>query len=135
MRNIAQKVLGNSSNLKDLYSVDEEMIEKVLGHKRFRQEFSERNLVPGIAIGLATSGGAGGSLLFIETSQMKGKGSLILSGKLGDVIQESARLAMSYIRANADRLGLGHVDFLGLDVAIHFPAGAQPKVRSMVFKF
>jgi ATP-dependent Lon protease len=60
---------------------------------------------------------------------MKGKGNLLLSGKLGEVIQESARLALSYIRSNAVKLGLAHIDFLGIDIAIHFPAGAQPKVR------
>ncbi|KAI8610274.1 Lon protease C-terminal proteolytic domain-containing protein [Chytriomyces sp. MP71] len=105
---------------------------EILGQPKFVSEASERNSVPGVVTGLAwTSDGAGG-LLFIEAMRMPGKGKLVLTGKLGDVIKESAQLGLSWVRANARRLripaALGAADILdGIDVHIHFPAGATPK--------
>ncbi|KAI8836410.1 ATP-dependent protease La [Chytriomyces cf. hyalinus JEL632] len=108
-------------------------LEEILGQPHFVSEVSERGLSPGVVTGLAwTSDGAGG-LLFIEAMKMPGKGKLVLTGKLGDVIKESATLAVSWIRANARRLGIvgaggPGADLLdGIDVHIHFPAGATPK--------
>ncbi|KAJ3029399.1 UNVERIFIED_CONTAM: hypothetical protein HDU68_012259 [Siphonaria sp. JEL0065] len=107
-------------------------VEEILGAPRYVDEVSERAMVPGVVTGLAwTSSGAGG-LLFIEAMKIPGgKGGIVLTGKLGDVIKESAQIGVSWVRANSGRLGLvegGSKDLMeGLDVHIHFPAGATPK--------
>ncbi len=110
--------------------VDKEKIEKILGPERFYNETSERTSIPGVATGLAWTA-AGGDLLFIEATRMGGKGSLILTGKLGDVMKESAQTALSWVRSRAADLSLAssiNEHFLDkTDVHIHFPAGAIPK--------
>ena len=75
-----------------------------LGRQKFFQEAAERTAVPGVATGLAVTG-AGGDVLFIEATSMKGKDGLVLTGQLGDVMKESARIALSYVRGHADELG------------------------------
>ncbi|TPX50858.1 hypothetical protein SeLEV6574_g00652 [Synchytrium endobioticum] len=118
----------------DLYDpvVTLEKLEKVLGLARFDDEVAERTSVPGVVTGLAwTSSGAGG-LLFIEASSVPGKGALQLTGKLGDVIKESAQIGLTWVRGNASRIGItpcGSERSLldKIDVHIHFPAGATPK--------
>lgn len=103
-----------------------EMIEELLGPKRFYFEVSEAKDRVGVATGLAWTE-TGGEIIFIEASKMRGNGRLILTGSLGDVMKESAQAALSYIRSHTERFGLSE-DFFGhQDVHIHVPAGAIPK--------
>jgi ATP-dependent Lon protease len=99
---------------------------KYLGKARFFDEVAERTSVPGVATGLAWTP-VGGDILFIETSRMRGKGRLEITGQLGDVMKESAKAALSYVKSHADEL---HVDTSHLeeeDLHIHVPAGGVPK--------
>ena len=106
--------------------IDEAKVLEYLGPKRFISDVAERTNKPGVVVGLAWTA-FGGDILFIEASKMPGKGMLKLTGKLGDVMKESAQAAHSYVRANAERLGI-HKDFYKkLDIHIHVPAGAIPK--------
>ena len=108
----------------------EKEVEEILGAEKYFNETAERTAVPGVATGLAWTA-AGGDLLFIEVTRMGGKGSLILTGQLGDVMKESAQAALSWMRTNSSSLGItSNVDdhFLEkADIHIHFPAGAIPK--------
>jgi ATP-dependent Lon protease len=96
-----------------------------LGRPRFTPESAERTAVPGVATGLAVTG-AGGDVLFVEATAMPGDASLTLTGQLGDVMKESAHIALSYLKSHGEELGLSPV---GLDRAlhVHVPAGAIPK--------
>jgi ATP-dependent Lon protease len=99
---------------------------RFLGPARFGLEVAERTEEAGVAAGLAWTS-AGGELLFVEATRMPGQGKLILTGKLGEVMRESANAALSYVRANAERLGIA-ADFLDeSDLHIHVPAGGVPK--------
>ena len=95
-----------------------------LGRPRFFAEAAERTSVPGVATGLAVTG-AGGDVLFIEASSMEGEG-LVLTGQLGDVMKESVEIALSYVRSNADALGVSP-DAIKRRFHVHVPAGAVPK--------
>jgi ATP-dependent Lon protease len=106
--------------------VDVDTVRDALGRQRFFQEAAERTAVPGVATGLAVTG-AGGDVLFVEATGMKGKGDLVLTGQLGDVMKESARIALSYARGNADQLGIDEDAFDGREFHLHVPAGAIPK--------
>ncbi len=106
--------------------VDLEVVRDALGRQRFFQEAAERTAVPGVATGLAVTG-AGGDVLFVEATGMKGKGDLVLTGQLGDVMKESARIALSYVRGNAESLGIDESAFDGREFHVHVPAGAIPK--------
>jgi ATP-dependent Lon protease len=97
-----------------------------LGRQRFFQEAAERTAVPGVATGLAVTG-AGGDVLFIEATSMRGKDGLVLTGQLGDVMKESARIALSYVRGHSDELGIDEDAFDGREYHVHIPAGAIPK--------
>ncbi|HEX5970110.1 MAG TPA: S16 family serine protease, partial [Intrasporangium sp.] len=100
-----------------------------LGRQRFFQEAAERTAVPGVATGLSVTG-AGGDVLFIEATSMKGSkdgGSLVLTGQLGDVMKESARIALSYVRGHAEQIGIDEDAFDGREYHVHVPAGAIPK--------
>jgi ATP-dependent Lon protease len=97
-----------------------------LGPERFFPEVAEATRTPGVATGMAWTP-TGGDILFIETTMMKGKGNLILTGQLGDVMQESAKAAMSYLRSRAEEFGIDPKRFEESDVHIHIPAGAIPK--------
>jgi len=99
---------------------------KYLGKPRFHNESRERVAFPGVATGLAWTP-FGGDILFIETSRSAGKGRLQITGKLGDVMQESAKAALSYIKSHAGQLGLELTDLDASDLHIHVPAGAVPK--------
>ena len=111
---------------KGSFTVDSAMVEKLLGAPRFIEDEKDKRLMPGMALGLAWTP-AGGEVLTIECACMKGKGNLQLTGQLGDVMKESARIAMSYIRSRADSLGID-ADFSDTqDIHIHVPAGAVPK--------
>ncbi len=110
--------------------VDLEMIRDALGRQRFFQESAIRTAVPGVATGLSVTG-TGGEVLFIEATAMKREGSggsdLVLTGQLGDVMKESARIALSYIRGHADDLGIDEHAFSDREFHVHVPAGAIPK--------
>jgi ATP-dependent Lon protease len=100
-------------------------LHQYLGRPRFTPESAERTAVPGVATGLAVTG-AGGDVLFIEANKAKGDG-LVLTGQLGDVMKESAQIALSYLKANGSRLDVP-VDALDDNrIHVHVPAGAVPK--------
>ena len=110
-----KSVIVRSGNVKDF-----------LGPVRFFHDVAERTTEPGVAIGLAWTA-AGGDILFIEATQMPGRGNLILTGSLGDVMRESAQAALSYIRSRATQLGIEPKLFEKSDIHVHVPAGAIPK--------
>jgi len=97
-----------------------------LGAPRFYSELAERTTKPGVVTGLAWTA-AGGDILFIESSKMKGKGNLTLTGQLGDVMKESATAALTYVRSHTDILGIPEDFHEKTDVHVHVPAGAIPK--------
>ncbi|MDP2312237.1 MAG: endopeptidase La [Pseudomonadota bacterium] len=103
-----------------------EKVEEIRGPIHFFAEVAERTSVPGVATGLAWTA-AGGDILFIEATKMKGKGAIQLSGSLGDVMKESVGVARSYIRASAPDLGIDPDVFDNVDVHVHVPSGAIPK--------
>ncbi|MCW2572894.1 MAG: lon [Frankiales bacterium] len=96
-----------------------------LGRPRFTPESAERTAVPGVATGLAVTG-AGGDVLFVEATAMPGKANLTLTGQLGDVMKESAHIALSYLRSHGQELGIDAAD-LDRALHVHVPAGAIPK--------
>ncbi len=108
-----------------------EELERILGLARYEDELAETDVKPGLVTGLAYTGSGNGGLLFLEASEMPGKGQLELTGSLGDVIKESARIALSWVRSNAFTLGLSHSpeeDIMAhRSVHIHAPAGSIPK--------
>lgn len=106
--------------------ISPDKISKYLGAIRFFSEIAERTQRPGVATGLAWTP-VGGEILFIEVTKMKGKGSLTLTGSLGDVMKESAQTALSYIRSKAKELGIDEDFYTTNDIHIHVPAGAIPK--------
>ena len=97
-----------------------------LGKPKFFDDVAERTSIPGIATGLAWTP-VGGDILFIETSRMRGKGRLEITGQLGDVMKESARAALTYVRSRAEELGVDPEFLDEHDVHVHVPAGAVPK--------
>jgi ATP-dependent Lon protease len=99
---------------------------KYLGHPRFTFESAERTAVPGVATGLAVTG-AGGDVLFIEATAMDGDSGLTLTGQLGDVMKESAQIALSYLRSHGPQLGIDPAALAGRRLHLHVPAGAVPK--------
>jgi ATP-dependent Lon protease len=107
-------------------AIAEAELREGLGRQRFFQEAAERTAVPGVATGLSVTG-AGGDVLFIEATSMKGKDGLVLTGQLGDVMKESARIALSYVRGHADELGIDEDAFDDREYHVHVPAGAIPK--------
>ncbi|MDB5219324.1 MAG: lon4, partial [Myxococcaceae bacterium] len=107
-------------------AIEEADLVRHLGKPKFEREVAERTSIAGVATGLAWTP-FGGSILFIETSRMPGKGNVEITGQLGDVMKESARAALTYVRSNADRLGIQAGVVEGQDVHIHVPAGAVPK--------
>jgi ATP-dependent Lon protease len=107
-------------------NVDAPQVEDYLGKPRFFYEAAERTEIPGVATGLAVTA-VGGDVLFVEASKMPGQKGLTITGQLGDVMKESAQAALSYIRSQADRLGIDKDFFNTSDIHIHVPAGAVPK--------
>jgi ATP-dependent Lon protease len=107
-------------------SVDEALMREALGRQRFWQESAERTAVPGVATGLAVTG-TGGDVLFIEATRMDGEERLTLTGQLGDVMKESAQIALSWVRAHANELELRPDEIRGHSFHVHVPAGAIPK--------
>jgi ATP-dependent Lon protease len=107
-------------------AIDLALVRDALGRQKFFQEAAERTAVPGVATGLAVTG-TGGDVLFVEATAMNGDEGLVLTGQLGDVMKESARIALSYVRAHAAELGIDEDDLRGRAFHVHVPAGAIPK--------
>jgi ATP-dependent Lon protease len=108
-------------------AVDLDVVRDALGRQKFFQEAAERTAVPGVATGLAVTG-TGGDVLFVEATSMDGaRGELVLTGQLGDVMKESARIALSYVQSHADQLGIEPDVFRDRSFHVHVPAGAIPK--------
>ncbi len=101
-------------------------VSKMLGPAKFYREVIERADRPGVAIGMAWTQ-AGGDILFIEATRMPGRGKMIITGRLGDVMKESAQAALSWVRSNASRFGISAEQFEKHDLHVHVPAGAIPK--------
>jgi ATP-dependent Lon protease len=101
-------------------------LKEFLGRPRFTPESAERTAVPGVATGLAVTG-AGGDVLFIEATVMAGEPRLVLTGQLGDVMKESAQIALSYLRSHSEALGMDTDQLANGAVHLHVPAGAVPK--------
>ncbi|MBX7083585.1 MAG: endopeptidase La [Nannocystaceae bacterium] len=120
-----QSVRGTAGKTPQLV-VDASDVAKYLGKPRFFNEVAERTAVAGVATGLAWTP-VGGDILFIETSKMPGKGGLQITGQLGEVMQESAKAALTFVRSNADVLAVDPAVIERHDVHIHVPAGAVPK--------
>jgi ATP-dependent Lon protease len=109
--------------------IDLEIVRDALGRQRYFQESAARTATPGVATGLAVTG-TGGDVLFVEATAMKGGpsgGGLVLTGQLGDVMKESARIALSYVRGHAEELGIDESAFENREFHVHVPAGAIPK--------
>jgi ATP-dependent Lon protease len=111
---------------KKIFRVTGKNLEEFLGPQPFHSDVAERIDTPGVVCGLAWTQ-AGGEILFVEATQMPGHENLVLTGQLGDVMQESARAALSWVRSNAQKLGLAPDFFSGIDLHLHVPAGATPK--------
>jgi ATP-dependent Lon protease len=124
LRKTATKIASASVGVPVEVGPDE--LRDALGRQRFFQESAERTAIPGVATGLSVTG-AGGDVLFIEATSMKGKEGLVLTGQLGDVMKESARIALSYVRGHAEGLGIDEDAFDGREYHVHVPAGAIPK--------
>jgi ATP-dependent Lon protease len=123
VRNIAKMVAMEEETKPEVAEGD---VERVLGAVKFDKELYQGNDIAGVVTGLAWTQ-TGGEILFIESSLSKGKGKLTLSGQLGDVMKESAMAAISYLRANADKLKIDNRAFDQYDLHVHVPAGAVPK--------
>ena len=108
--------------------VDVDVVRDALGRQKFFQEAAERTAVPGVATGLAVTG-TGGDVLFVEATSMDGGNGneLVLTGQLGDVMKESARIALSFVHSHAEELGVEHDAFKDKSFHVHVPAGAIPK--------
>jgi ATP-dependent Lon protease len=121
LRKAATKIVAG--DVQPPLAVDEALVRDALGRRRFWQEAAERTAVPGVATGLAVTG-TGGDVLFVEATRMDGDERLVLTGQLGDVMKESAQIALSWVRAHKDQLG---VDDVHGTFHVHVPAGAIPK--------
>jgi ATP-dependent Lon protease len=126
MRKVAREIAaGDTIQLE----VDQEAVERLLGRPRVHPEQAARQAEVGIATGMYYTP-VGGDIMFVEASIMRGKGELVLTGQLGDVMKESARAGLTYAKTHADDLGIPVERFTDKDVHIHVPAGAIPKEGS-----
>jgi ATP-dependent Lon protease len=107
-------------------TIDATAVRDALGRPKVVHEAAVRTAVPGVATGLAVTG-VGGDVLFVEAAAMPGKGGLVLTGQLGDVMKESARIALTYVKSHARELNIDDHALDGREVHIHVPAGAIPK--------
>ncbi len=122
-RKIATKIAeGSETHL----CVTEGAVTEYLGKQTYYFEVAERTQIPGVATGLAWTS-AGGDILFIEATKMKGDKGFTITGQLGDVMKESAMAALSYVRSNAAELGIDEDTFAHSDIHLHIPAGSTPK--------
>jgi len=123
IRSAATKIASGEAEGKIV--VDSDALREALGRQKFFQESVERTAIPGVSTGLAVTG-TGGDILFIEATAMDGDKGLVLTGQLGDVMKESARIALSYVRAHREELGIDAERFQR-EFHLHVPAGAIPK--------
>ena len=123
MRHVARKV---AMNKKFTITLDENKVKEYLGSPIFSREEYQGNELPGVVTGLAWTA-VGGEILYIESSYSKGKGHLSLTGNLGEVMKESATLALEYIKSHAKEIGIDEKMFEENDIHVHVPAGAVPK--------
>ena len=125
--NVCRKVAKNISvgTYKSI-KINEKVVSNLLGPEIYFSDVAERCTKPGVVIGLAWTA-FGGDILFIEASKMPGKGGLKLTGKLGDVMKESAQAAYSFVRSNAKKFNINEDFYKKYDIHIHVPAGAIPK--------
>jgi ATP-dependent Lon protease len=119
-------VEGDSNGAIQMLSIGPAQVREYLGKPRFYFEAALRTEKAGVATGLAVTT-VGGDVLFIEAARMPGKDRLTLTGQLGDVMKESAQIALSYVRAHAQELGVDSATFNDADIHLHVPAGAVPK--------
>jgi ATP-dependent Lon protease len=124
LRKTATKIASGTAQTP--VTVDMAAVHDALGRQKFFQESAVRTAVPGVSTGLAVTG-TGGDVLFIEATRMPGTNGLTLTGQLGDVMKESARIALSFVRSHADELGIDRSDFENSEFHVHVPAGAIPK--------
>ncbi len=127
-RKVAAKVVEalEDGKKRPRISINTRHLESYLGKKQYDFDLIEPNRLPGISTGLAWTP-VGGDILFIETNQMPGKGELVLTGQLGNVMQESAKAAMTLIRSHAQNYGFNAEDLEKRNIHLHVPAGATPK--------
>lgn len=125
-RGVAAKIAKGKDKDGDPFTVGVNEVDEYLGKRKYFSEVAERTTVPGVATGLAWTP-YGGDILFIEASVSKGSGKLHITGQLGDVMKESAMLALSYLKAHADELNIPEDAFKYWDLHIHVPKGAVPK--------
>jgi ATP-dependent Lon protease len=123
LRYAAVQIADGSS---DRVSIGPKDLAAILGQPRFEGEIALRTSIPGVATGLAWTP-VGGDILFIEASRVPGRGALILTGQLGDVMRESAQAAMTLVKSRASQLGIDVSVLEKSDIHIHVPAGATPK--------
>jgi ATP-dependent Lon protease len=123
LRKVAARLVGGDAHAP--VTVDDAVVRDALGRSKFFNEVADRINGPGVATGLAVTG-SGGDVLFIEASVMDGEPGLTLTGQLGDVMKESAQIALSYVQAHADELGIAP-ESLKRRFHLHVPAGAVPK--------
>jgi ATP-dependent Lon protease len=123
LRNVAVQVAEGSASRVVITAKD---IPALLGQPRFENEVAMRTAVPGVATGLAWTP-VGGDILFIEATRTAGKGALILTGQLGDVMRESVQAALTLVKSRASQLGIYATLFDKSDIHVHVPAGATPK--------
>ncbi|WP_258103745.1 endopeptidase La [Marinoscillum sp. MHG1-6] len=123
IRNVAKSIAMEEEHSN---KINAEAVRSILGPEIFDKEYYEDNKLAGVATGLAWTP-VGGDILYIEASVSRGKGKLTLSGQLGDVMKESAMTALSYLRSNAETLGIDYRVFDHYDLHVHVPAGAIPK--------
>ena len=126
MRKVAGKVAAGEHEPGRPLVIDGDDVREWLGRPRYYFESADRTSVPGVATGLAVTG-AGGDVLSVEVSMSDGSEGLTITGQLGDVMRESAEIALSYVRSHADGLGIDHDAFTGKRLHVHVPAGAVPK--------
>jgi ATP-dependent Lon protease len=124
LRKVAARIAAHEADTP--VAVDADDVRGWLGRARFFFEAADRTAVPGVATGLAVTG-AGGDVLYVEATMMDGTEGLTLTGQLGDVMKESAEIALSYVRSHAEDLGIDPTVFAGKRFHLHVPAGAIPK--------
>jgi ATP-dependent Lon protease len=122
-RHVAMRIAEGTT---ERVRIDDGDLHAILGAKRFEDEVAMRTSVPGVATGLAWTP-VGGDILFVEATRVPGKGRLILTGQLGEVMKESAQAALTLVKARAETLGVAPDLLESSDVHIHVPAGAIPK--------
>jgi ATP-dependent Lon protease len=122
-RKVARKV---AEGLKTKTTITTDSVCDLLGPRKFFREVAERTMVPGVATGLAWTE-AGGDIIFVESSMMKGGKSLTLTGRLGDVMRESAQAALTFVRSRAKDLKVDETFYESSDVHVHVPHGGVPK--------